>query len=73
VPIYEYACGDCGSRFERYVRAWGEAATCPKCQSQAVEKQLSTFAMARGRGDGGDHGAGRAGGACCGGSCGCAH
>ncbi len=72
MPIYEYACNDCGSRFERYVRSWGEAASCPSCQSEAVEKQLSSFAMAGGRGEA-DPGHGMSGGgSCCGGSCGCA-
>ena len=73
MPIYEYACNDCGSRFERYVRSWGESASCPSCESEAVEKQLSSFAMAGGRGDAGPGPGPMAGGSCCGGSCGCAH
>ncbi|HET7746486.1 MAG TPA: zinc ribbon domain-containing protein [Vicinamibacteria bacterium] len=71
MPIYEYACRDCGRRFERLVRAFGEPVACPACASGAVEKLLSTFAMAGGGDDRGT--APRGGGGCCGGSCGCAH
>jgi putative FmdB family regulatory protein len=73
VPIYEYACSDCGARFERYQRSWAEAARCPGCQSAAVERLLSSFALAGTRASDDRGGAGGAGGACCGGSCGCAH
>lgn len=73
MPIYEYACGDCGARFERYVRAWGEAASCPGCLSERVERLLSSFAMAGGRGEKGSGNAPGGGGGCCGGSCGCSH
>ena len=66
MPVYEYVCLQCGKGFERYVRAFGEAVSCPSCASGRVEKQLSTFAMA-----GGAPGAARGGGGCCGGGCGC--
>jgi putative FmdB family regulatory protein len=71
MPLYEYLCADCDAKFERYVRAWGEAVACPDCNSGRVEKQLSRFAMAGHAG--GSVGAGPSGGGCCGGSCGCAH
>jgi putative FmdB family regulatory protein len=72
MPIYEYVCGGCGEKFERYVRAWGEAVSCPCCASPSVEKQLSRFAMAAG--DSSPAGEPQPGaGGCCGGSCGCAH
>jgi putative FmdB family regulatory protein len=73
MPLYEYVCADCEKKFERYVRAWGEAVACPGCQSGAVEKQLSSFAMSGGasRPDAGS--GSMAGGSCCGGGCGCAH
>jgi putative FmdB family regulatory protein len=61
MPIYEYVCEGCGSRFEKYVRAPGEAVSCPECQGAHVEKQLSTFAFT------GTGGAGSAGSSC--GSC----
>lgn len=72
MPIYEYVCADCRASFEKYVRAWGEAVACPGCHSEAVEKQLSRFAMAQG-GPTEAAGPGGGGGGCCGGSCGCAH
>ena len=43
MPIYEYACS-CGKRFEKLVRRFGEAVSCPSCASADVEKQLSIFA-----------------------------
>jgi putative FmdB family regulatory protein len=45
MPIYEYACS-CGKRFEKLVRRFGDAVSCPSCQSPDVEKQLSVFAVA---------------------------
>jgi putative FmdB family regulatory protein len=71
MPLYEYVCAECESKFERYVRAWGEAVACPECRSATVEKQLSRFAMAGGADR--DPGPASGGGGCCGGSCGCAH
>jgi putative FmdB family regulatory protein len=46
MPIYEYACPGCGARFEKLVRRFGEAVTCPSCARADVEKQLSVFAVA---------------------------
>jgi putative FmdB family regulatory protein len=45
MPIYEYACGDCGSRFEKLVRRFTEEVSCPSCASESVDKQLSVFAV----------------------------
>ena len=47
MPIYEYACPGCGERFEKLVRRFGDAVSCPACQSPDVEKQLSVFAVAK--------------------------
>jgi putative FmdB family regulatory protein len=46
MPIYEYACPGCGARFEKLVRRFGEAVSCPTCARADVEKQLSVFAVA---------------------------
>ncbi|HEX9186781.1 MAG TPA: zinc ribbon domain-containing protein [Vicinamibacteria bacterium] len=46
MPIYEYACPGCGARFEKLVRRFGDAVSCPTCASGDVEKQLSVFAVA---------------------------
>lgn len=69
MPIYEYACGECEARFERYLRAWGETVSCPRCGTEAVEKQVSRVALSSASSEKPAPGAG---GACCGGGCGCA-
>jgi putative FmdB family regulatory protein len=43
MPIYEYACSDCGQKFEALVRS-STIPECPSCHSKALEKQLSVFA-----------------------------
>ncbi|MBK7000245.1 MAG: zinc ribbon domain-containing protein [Rhodoferax sp.] len=43
MPIYEYACADCGHQFETLVRS-DTVAQCPLCHSSDLEKQLSVFA-----------------------------
>lgn len=42
MPIYEYACVDCGERFETLVRT-DTVPECPQCHSTHLEKQLSVF------------------------------
>ncbi|HVO12520.1 MAG TPA: zinc ribbon domain-containing protein [Vicinamibacteria bacterium] len=46
MPIYEYVCGGCRTRFEKLVRRFGEDVVCPSCSSSAVDRQLSVFAVA---------------------------
>ena len=45
MPIYEYVCSECNSKFEqmRPLSQSGEAAACPKCHKPARRK-MSTFA-----------------------------
>jgi putative FmdB family regulatory protein len=43
MPIYEYACQDCGREFEALVRS-DTVPECPKCHSRHLDKQLSVFA-----------------------------
>ncbi|MCC6860795.1 MAG: zinc ribbon domain-containing protein [Bryobacterales bacterium] len=45
MPIYEYRCADCGTKFEKLVRNAGEAAVleCPSCGQKRLDQQLSTF------------------------------
>ena len=45
MPIYEYACRDCGSEFEALVRA-STVPECPRCHSTELAKKLSVFATA---------------------------
>jgi putative FmdB family regulatory protein len=46
VPLYEYRCTTCGSRFEvlRRVGQGPEGLACPQCGRAEVEKEFSTFA-----------------------------
>jgi putative FmdB family regulatory protein len=43
MPIYEYACQQCGHEFEALVRS-STVAECPDCHSTALDKRLSVFA-----------------------------
>jgi putative FmdB family regulatory protein len=45
MPIREYECKDCQIEFENIELAGEpEKVTCPRCQSQNVEKKFSLFA-----------------------------
>ena len=46
MPIYEYLCRDCGTAFEAIVANDQSEVHCRKCESQRLEKQFSTFAVA---------------------------
>jgi len=43
MPIYEYLCDDCGTRYEQIVLSKGAKIACPKCSSQRHTLQLSVF------------------------------
>jgi putative FmdB family regulatory protein len=43
MPIYEYICDDCGTKFEKLVRN-GAAVACPDCGESHLSPTLSTFA-----------------------------
>jgi putative FmdB family regulatory protein len=45
MPIFEYACADCGREFEMLVRS-DTVPECPSCHSTQLTKQLSVFATA---------------------------
>ena len=45
MPIFEYRCSDCGTRFEKLVRTSDtDGPHCPQCSTTEVERELSTFA-----------------------------
>ena len=44
MPIYEYSCEDCGTKFEKLIRRTGEEVMCPSCGQNHLKPQLSTFA-----------------------------
>ena len=43
MPLFEYDCKSCATRFELLVRG-SEQPKCPACQGTAVERRLSVFA-----------------------------
>ncbi len=44
MPIYEYICDDCGTKFEKLVRRNQDAIACPSCGESHLKTALSTFA-----------------------------
>jgi putative FmdB family regulatory protein len=46
MPIYEYRCDDCGTKFEKLVRRSSDADTldCPACGQKHLTQEHSTFA-----------------------------
>jgi putative FmdB family regulatory protein len=45
MPIFDYHCQACGTRFELLVRS-GQSPLCPQCQSAELEKCVSRIAPA---------------------------
>lgn len=50
MPIFEYRCEDCGTKFEKLVRRPTEAVECPSCGQSHLKTELSTFAAHSGSG-----------------------
>jgi len=44
MPVYQYACRSCATRFERLVMGQARPA-CPDCGSEDLERLLSVFAV----------------------------
>lgn len=44
MPIFEYVCRTCHHRFETIVNG-SKTPACPACDSAALDKQLSVFAV----------------------------
>ena len=69
MPLYAYACRDCGDEFETLVMS-GETTACPACASEKLDQQISLIARPSRGGEAGAGFAGCAGdaaGVCCGG------
>jgi putative FmdB family regulatory protein len=45
VPLFEYECRECNSRFEQLVLTGDAEASCRQCGSANVSRLLSTFAV----------------------------
>jgi putative FmdB family regulatory protein len=43
MPIYEYLCDDCGTKFEKLVRRGDDQILCPQCGESHLTTQFSTF------------------------------
>jgi putative FmdB family regulatory protein len=75
MPLYEYYCSECKSKFELLVgHKYADEVVCTKCHGEKVRRLLSVFATARG--DAEDSGyeemsASMGSCSCGGGSCGC--
>lgn len=67
MPIYEYVCNECDTRFEKIVINKQQEIACPRCASKRATLQLSVFAAANGSSASGPSSSG--GGSCCGGGC----
>jgi putative FmdB family regulatory protein len=48
MPIFEFACSDCGEEFEELMLGSKKAVSCPKCGSSRTQKQMSSFAFKAG-------------------------
>ena len=76
MPLYEYICQDCGTRFDtlRSIKDADVPIECTHCQSERTVRQLSVFfAQSGGKAVAGTQGGGGCAG-CSGGSCAsCSH
>jgi putative FmdB family regulatory protein len=50
MPLFDYACRDCGHRFEALVQG-RRRPSCPECDGRRLDKQLSAFAVGSGARD----------------------
>jgi putative FmdB family regulatory protein len=50
MPIYEYRCEVCGSKFDKLVRSMTATVEveCPKCHSKQCKKSISLFGTSSG-------------------------
>jgi putative FmdB family regulatory protein len=71
MPLYEYYCADCRTKFEalRPMSQADEKIACEHCESKRTARVLSVVFVASG--SGGETSGG--GGCACGGACGCGH
>ena len=72
MPIYEYRCEDCGTKFEKLMRRSSDVSelACPSCGEKHLRQELSTFAAHSGAGKSADAPMCPRGGRCDPGMCG---
>ena len=72
MPVYEYYCPSCKSRFERLqpMRAMQDMVPCTECDTPS-RRVLSVFAAVSRSSEGFDTPLGDGGGCACGGNCSC--
>lgn len=63
MPIYEYVCEDCGTRYEQLVMTKRTKIACPKCSSPKHALQLSVFSTS-GKSNAESNGTSASGSAC---------
>ncbi|MCG3209885.1 MAG: hypothetical protein FOGNACKC_03512 [Anaerolineae bacterium] len=79
MPIYEYYCAECHTKFEarRPMAKADDAIQCKQCESMRTSRVLSLFAVGASSGSASSSAApapsSGGGGHCCGGACGCHH
>jgi putative FmdB family regulatory protein len=72
MPIYEYLCEDCQTRYEQLVMSPNTKISCPKCASPRHKLQLSVFsANTKSNGGNGSSFSSSGGCGCTPHSCGC--
>lgn len=72
MPLYEYYCSDCRSKFELLVNhQHADDVVCTKCHSEKVRRLLSTFAFTGRASESGGYDYDDFDGSAEGGSCGC--
>jgi len=56
MPIYEYECAECGTRFDKFVRSATRPVevACPTCKSENCRKVVSAFASTGSQSSGAD-------------------
>ncbi len=65
MPVYEYKCQDCDTKFEFFARSMSqEASSCPECGGSKLKKLLSAFGFKSGSTSGGDFRSSAGGSAC---------
>jgi putative FmdB family regulatory protein len=75
MPVYEYFCAKCSTKFEalRGMKDADAPIPCENCESKRTSRVLSVFFAASGGASSPQALGGMGGGCACGGACGCGH